>query len=253
MTTPKNHKSNKSNNKFRKTRSKRSGTKHNRKTRSKRGGGQFFSRPAQPPEPETPPECPICTEESIGNCITTQCGHKFHKDCLRLWCRQTGEGTTCPLCRNRIGDICRELLFTDLEKTLFHAINVGETDFAEEALADSINADGTRRYDNNNILLLDINVKTKDGDTPLIFAAKTDNVEIVDLLLRFGADVDELNEHGDAAFHVTDNNDIINLLITFGTEYYDPEDDGVESSIFGFGNRGGKKSKKTRKKYKTKR
>ena len=252
MNTRKNHTSKKSNNNFRKTRSKRQTRNSKKKTRSKRGGGQFFSRPAQPPEPETPPECPICTEESIGNCITTQCGHKFHKDCLRLWCRQTGEGTTCPLCRNRIGDICRELLFTDLEKTLFHAINVGETDIAEEALADSINADGTPKYDNN-MLLLDINVKNKDGDTPLILAAKNNQVEIVDLLLKFGADFDELNDDGDAAFHVTDNDDIINLLIEVGTEYYDPEDDAVESSIFKFLKRGGKKSKKTRKKYKTKR
>ena len=267
MNTRKNHTSKKSNNKFRKTRSKRQ-TRNSKKktrskrqtrnskkkTRSKRGGGQFFSRPTQLPEPETPPECPICTEEFNQDTITTECGHKFDKDCLRLWCRQHRGDTECPLCRAPIGRICRELLFTELEKTLFQAIKVGEIDFAEEALAASINDDGTPKYDNNNMLLLDVDVKNKDGDTPLILAAKNNQVEIVDMLLKFGADVDELNDDGDAAFHVTDNDDIINLLIEVGTEYYDPEHDAVKSSIFEFWNRGGKKkSKKTRKKYKTKR
>lgn len=222
-------------------------------TNPNRGGGQMFGKPEQPTEPETPPECPICTEVFNDNYITTECGHKFHTECLIMWCRQHRETTTCPVCRGPIGRLCRELLFTELEKTLFDAINVGEIDFAEVALANSINNDGTPKYDNNNTLLLDINVKNKDGDTPLILAAKNHQVEIVDMLLKFGADVDELNDDGYSAFHETDNNEIINLLITFGTEHYDPTDDAVERNIFRFGNRGGKKSKKTRKKYKTKR
>ena len=261
MNTRKNHTSKKSNNKFRKTRSKRQTRKSKKKTRSKRGGGQVFSTifntqepPSPPPSPE-PPVCPICTEvfEADSITITTGCRHRFHKVCLRPWCSQRREATPCPSCRSPIGSICRELLFTDLEKTLFDAIKVGEIDFAEEALAASINDDGTPKYDNNNMLLLDVDVKNKDGDTPLILAAKNNQVEIVDMLLKFGAYVDELNDDGNSAFHVTDNNDILNLLITFGTGYYDPTDDAVEASIFGFGNRGGKKSKKTRKKYKTKR
>jgi hypothetical protein len=218
-----------------------------------RGGGQMFGRPEQPTEPETPPDCPICTEVLNDNYVTTSCRHTFHKNCLREWCQQRLEETECPLCRRTIGPICRELLFTELEKLLFHAINIGEIDFAETVLANSINADGTPKKDDNNTLLLDINVKNKDGDTPLILAAINDQVEIVDMLLKFGADVDELNDDGYSAFRVTDNDEIINLLITFGTEHYDPTDDAVEASIFGFGNRGGKKSKKTRKKYKTKR
>ena len=226
--------------------SKLGGKRKTRKTRksNKRGGGISSSLPAQ--LPETPPECPICTEESIENSITTECGHTFHKSCLQPWCRQHRETTTCPACRGPIGRLCRELLFTELEKILFDAINVGKIDFAEAAFANSINDNGTPKKDNNNILLLDINVQNKDGDTPLILAAKNDQVEIVDMLLTFGADVDELNDDGYSAFHVTDNDDIINLLITFGTEYYDPTDDAVERNIFRFGNRGGKR--KTQKK-----
>ena len=253
MNTRKNHTSKKSNNKFRKTRSKRQTRKSKKKTRSKRGGGQVFSTifntqepPSPPPSPE-PPVCPICTEvfEADSITITTVCEHRFHTDCLRPWCSQHREATPCPSCRSPIGSICRELLFTDLEKTLFDAIKVGEIYFAEEVLADSINDDGTRRYDNNNNLLLDVDVKNKDGDTPLILAAKNNQVKIVDMLLRFGADVDAVNDNGYIAFNATKNNDIIDLLIEYGTVH-----NYVNSNVDSGGN---KKSKKTRNKYKTKR
>ena len=132
-----------------------------------------------------------------------------------------------------------------MEKTLFDAIKVGEIYFAEEVLADSINDDGTRRYDNNNNLLLDVDVKNKDGDTPLILAAKNNQVKIVDMLLRFGAYVDAVNDNGYIAFNATKNNDIIDLLIEYGTVH-----NYVNSNVDSGGN---KKSKKTRNKYKTKR
>ena len=69
--------------------------------------------------------------------------------------------------------------------------------------------------ENNNVLLLDINVKNKNGYTPLILAAENEDVEMVSLLLRQGADVDELNDDGIGAYHVTDNNGILNLLIKY--------------------------------------
>ena len=252
MPTRKNIKSKKSNKRFRKTRSKRQTRKSKKKTRSKRGGGQVLSTnfntepdsPPPPPPPPPPPECPICTEVLNENSITTKCGHTFHTDCLIPWCRQHREATTCPACRDPIGPICRELLFTELEKLLFDAITVGEIDM----LYNILKIASTRNQEQ-----LDINVKNKDGDTPLILAAKNDQFEIVDMLLTFGADVDELNEHGDAAFHVTDNNDIISLLFEYNTGYYDPEDAAVEDFIFGGGNHGGKRKQKTRKRYKTKR
>ena len=213
-------------------------------TNPNRGGGQMFGRPEEPTEPETPPDCPICTEVLNDNYVTTDCRHTFHIHCVREWCRQHREETECPLCRRTIGPICRELLFTELEKALFDAINVGEIDMLDNILkiASTSNQDQ-----------LDINVKNKHGNTPLILAAENDDVEMVRLLLNFGADVDELNDDGNAAFHVTDNNEIINLLITFGTEHYDPTDDAVERNRIRVRNNGGKKSKKTRKKYKTKR
>ena len=230
MNTRKNHTSKKSNNKFRKTRSKRQTRKSKKKTRSKRGGGQVFSTifntqepPSPPPSPE-PPVCPICTEvfEADSITITTVCEHRFHTDCLRPWCSQHREATPCPSCRSPIGSICRELLFTDLEKTLFDAIKVGEIYFAEEVLADSINDDGTRRYDNNNNLLLDVDVKNKDGDTPLILAAKNNQVKMVGMLLRFGADVDVRNKDEDTPLILAAKNNqvkIVGMLLRFRADF----------------------------------
>ena len=244
MTIRKTKKPKKSNKKIKNT------TIKNKKNRSKKcGGGHFFSQPAR----ESPEVCPICREVLNDNYITTECGHTFDIDCLSGWCRQYREDTTCPICRESIGPICKNLLLTNLEKILFDAIKTGEIDFAEQALADRLNNDGTEILDHNGIPLLNINVKDKEGNTPLILAAQNEDYEIVELLLRQDAEVDELNDDGDAAFHVTDNNDIINLLIEHGTEFYDPEEDAINHSIFGFENSGGnrkmkKSNMKTRKK-----
>ena len=253
MPTRKNIKSKKSNKRFRKTRSKRQTRKSNKKKSKKRGGGQvpstiFNIEPDSPPLPPLPPpECPICTEDFNDNSITTKtsCKHIFHTDCIRRWCRQHREATNCPLCREPIGRMCRELLFTDLEKVLFDAIKKGEINFAEEALQRGVDDTG----ETLNPALLNINIKDKNGYTPLILAAEKDEVEIVELLLYYGADVNELNDNRLAAYHVTSDDGIVNLLLEYG---YEPdenqEDAAVEASIFGFGNNGGKRKQKKNKK-----
>ena len=45
-------------------------------------------------------ECPICMEElQIGkNCVTTECGHRFHTNCLMTSVAHNGFG--CPYCRS---------------------------------------------------------------------------------------------------------------------------------------------------------
>lgn len=42
--------------------------------------------------------CPICTECVHENCVSTECVHKFHKDCL-LEFFANSERWNCPLCR----------------------------------------------------------------------------------------------------------------------------------------------------------
>ena len=210
MGTRKNKKFNKFNKRF-------------RKTRSKRGGGQLFSQPS------LTPICPICRENLNDNCITLECGHKFDKDCLKDWCKTRRVQPSCPMCREPIRRACRELLFTDLEKLLFDAIKAGEIDFVEEALALGLNRDNSMHYDYNNIPRLNIDVINKNGNTPLIIAAANNEDEIVDLLLRRGADIEHLNDDNKNAYQIAienDNTNVGNKLLEYG--YYDPLDDAIE-------------------------
>ena len=48
------------------------------------------------------PECCICMEQIVCEEETTNCGHKFHTDCIHKWCETNNN---CPMCRtcNPIG------------------------------------------------------------------------------------------------------------------------------------------------------
>ena len=179
--------------------------------------------------------CSICTEDFVENSITTttECNHKFHTDCIRLWCLRHREDTTCPMCRANIANTCREFenddnlesaLLTDLEQRLFDAIYINDPYYVEEALEMS---DTNEDLNPNPRALLNINIKNEEGDTPLTLATKFNNFEIVSLLLYYGADVDKLNDGNASAYHIvtstTRNPNIIRLLIEYGTQYYHPD------------------------------
>jgi len=93
-------------------------------------------------------ECAICWErlnkrDNLNN-ITTTCGHKFHLNCLRGWCKkiqskrdveklQIYNGMrltpfTCPMCRQPIEETCKEAIKK-------HKLNE-ELDEDEEAFLD---------------------------------------------------------------------------------------------------------------------
>ena len=115
MTTKKNKKLNK-NKKFRKTRSKKGGVK----TRSGK---------------ETIIDCSICYEPMINNLVTTKpCNHTFHQDCLRGWCKSKTD-TTCPLCRENINDLCKEINPPHESRHVIHT-------FYEHGHAEAILRDG---------------------------------------------------------------------------------------------------------------
>ena len=52
-------------------------------------------------------ECPICMD-TIGpiNCMTTECGHKFHANCLMK--NIDRNGFTCPCCRSQMVEECED-------------------------------------------------------------------------------------------------------------------------------------------------
>jgi hypothetical protein len=49
-------------------------------------------------------ECPICYDqiENDKNCVTTDCGHKFHCSCLMK--NSAVNGFSCPMCRQIMAD-----------------------------------------------------------------------------------------------------------------------------------------------------
>ncbi|XP_053792533.1 E3 ubiquitin-protein ligase TTC3 isoform X2 [Vidua chalybeata] len=41
--------------------------------------------------------CTICHDELSTDCCELECGHHFHKECIRMWLKQ--HSSTCPICR----------------------------------------------------------------------------------------------------------------------------------------------------------
>ena len=54
------------------------------------------------------PECPICMDpiEGAKNCVTTECGHTFHANCLMTSIVHNGFG--CPYCRTAMAKVPEE-------------------------------------------------------------------------------------------------------------------------------------------------
>ena len=53
-------------------------------------------------------ECPICLDiiDGIKNCVTTECGHAFHTNCLMTSVAHNGFG--CPYCRTAMAEAPEE-------------------------------------------------------------------------------------------------------------------------------------------------
>ncbi len=45
--------------------------------------------------------CPICRDQMIIEVISTECNHKFHKDCLTSWIRASRR-CQCPMCNQNL-------------------------------------------------------------------------------------------------------------------------------------------------------
>ena len=61
-----------------------------------------------------------------------------------------------------------------------------------------------------------VNLAGDDGETPLIYAAKQGNKEMVELLLAHNADVNAKSKAGKTAVNVAKNAAVVNVLLQHG-------------------------------------
>ncbi len=77
----------------------------------------------------------------------------------------------------------------------------------------------------------DVNIKAKNGDTPLHFAARRGNMDVAEVLIVKGADVNAKDEDGYTPLHETvdarQHCDFVELLITNGADINAKNKDGV--------------------------
>ena len=72
-------------------------------------------------------DCPICMdciESTTKNCVTTECGHRFHTNCLMQSVAHNGFG--CPYCRTKMAE--------EAEEETVYSDEEGEEMFDDNAL-----------------------------------------------------------------------------------------------------------------------
>lgn len=76
-----------------------------------------------------PIDCPICMDciETTKNCVTTECGHSFHTNCLMTSVAHNGFG--CPYCRTKMAEELEEEV-----ETVYSDEEEEEDMFDEDAL-----------------------------------------------------------------------------------------------------------------------
>jgi hypothetical protein len=98
----------------RKTQRCRGGGPKSRKSKSTKSVTAKNEKSASPKSPGSPERCGICLEGMSNTKLTkkTKCGHRFHKECLLMWCdsqKQKGFATKCPFCNQSIEKDCAAL------------------------------------------------------------------------------------------------------------------------------------------------
>jgi hypothetical protein len=87
-----------------------------------------------------PIDCPICMdciESTSKNCVTTDCGHCFHTNCLMQSVAHNGFG--CPYCRTAMAEV------PDEEETLYSDED-GDEDYEDEIEEEMFDDDALRGF-----------------------------------------------------------------------------------------------------------
>jgi len=192
--------------------------------------------------------CCICYEKFAVE-VKTKCNHKFCSSCVTQiyhGARNDGKALQCPYCR---GDLTNEIL--DYEFTLHNNLAELSTDtiqntFPTLTLCSNVTIDDVLKWlecpgidinhmnvftaltsaatkgnlDVLNVLIAngaDVESTTMVGETPLMMAASYGHVELVEALLQAKAKVNAQNNGGFSALHyATANITIVDLLFEYG-------------------------------------
>ena len=84
-------------------------------------------------------ECSICLSKVNKPICKTECGHYFHITCIKEW---LSKNNTCPLCREKIGDVSPsnvlmiliESLMENIDSNILLTENLVELYFENEIL-----------------------------------------------------------------------------------------------------------------------
>ena len=97
-------------------------------------------------KPETMEECPVCYEALTTGVFTTECGHKFHRTCMRRWMEKND---TCPMCRDPVFMMRHRCTATTLKGTQCSFRAFGEHMTCRKHLVPSLELLAT--LDDNNV------------------------------------------------------------------------------------------------------
>jgi len=163
-------------------------------------------------------DCPICMDpiEGTKNCITTECGHAFHANCLMTSVAHNGFG--CPYCRTAMAEVPEE---EDDEDS--------EGEYEDDELIDDDALRGLRFFMNN---LNGEEHDEQDNEEEEVYLQYEENAEPEEPVVPVptaGFIVEKLTQQG-----VT-MEDLVKVLL-IGHDEYEPQSEHLErldSEMFG--------------------
>lgn len=85
-------------------------------------------------------ECSICLETIDKNCKKLNCGHHFHKKCIKKWGANVNNGHKCPNCRKQYKQPDTEhecyIYGINIEEIMAYDIDEHEDMFGMQSMSD---------------------------------------------------------------------------------------------------------------------
>jgi len=112
-------------------------------------------------------DCPICMEpvEASKNCVTTECGHTFHSNCLMT--SVAHNGFRCPYCRTDMAQVPNEEEEEDEDEGEGEGEGEGEDDeYALRGFRFFMNNINSEEHSDEDIIEEDVYLQYQENDEP---------------------------------------------------------------------------------------